>query len=137
MAGGIRLQVQVEGYRELRRKLRGNDLLADPWRDAMKRIGEIGVTAARPSAPRGRTGQLAAKLTSRIQARPMPKWAAVRTTATRSSAKYRRYSYPKRLEFDPGSRHKGWLRGAINRAWGRIEAMLDRTAREIERAWRT
>lgn len=134
---GLKLKVEVQGYRELRRKLRGDDLLAGPWSDAMKKIGEIGVAAGRSAGPRGETGQLVAKLTSRVQAKPMPRWAAVRTTASRSSARYRNYRYPKRLEYDPRSKHKGWLRGAINQAWSRIEGVLNGTAREIEREWQT
>ena len=133
----LKLKVEVEGFRKLRRKLNGDALLAEPWSAAMKRVGEIGVAAGRSSAPTGSTGQLRAKLAARVQAKPMPKWAAVRSTATRSSAKYRRYGYPKRLEYDPRSRHRGWLRGAINRAWSRIESVLSGAAREIEREWQT
>lgn len=137
MAGAIKMRVKVEGVRQLMRKLKADDTLAGPWQHAMKKIGDAGLAAGRGAAPSGPSGQTKALLVSKMQARPVPKWVSVRTTAKRSSRKYRNYRYPRRLEYDPKSRHKGWLTNAIKRIGGQIQGALSGAAREIEGRWRT
>lgn len=137
MAGGpIRLKVTVEGHRELMAKLRADTLLAAPWKGAMERIGTMGLSAARAAAPSGPSGRTKALLISKVQQKPIPKWVAVRSTAKRSSRKYKNYRYPRRLEYDPKSRHRGWLQNAIRGVYGRISGILGGAAREIEGKWR-
>lgn len=135
MAGRVKIAVRVEGLREVMAKLKADTLLAQPWSDAMRQAGEIGLSAGRAAAPRGETGQLAAMLTTKMQAKPIPRWTLVKTTATRSSAKYKRYPYPKRIEYDPKSEHRLWLTNAIKGAMGRIQGVLSTAARQIETKW--
>ena len=130
------MKVTVEGHRELMKKLRADELLAAPWQHAMKRVGEIGLAAAKSGAPSGPSGQTRALLVTKMQAKPIPKWVAVRSTAKRSSRKYRNYRYPRRLEYDPKSRHRGWLANAVRSAYGKIGGILAGAAREIEGKWR-
>lgn len=131
----IKLTVKVEGYRELMAKLKAETTLAGPWKSAMQQGGEIMLAAGQGAAPTGESGQLRAKLMMKMSAAPVPKYALVKTTATRSSAKFKRYPYPKRLEYDPESSHRLWLTNAVNAAWGRIRAALDGAARAIESKW--
>jgi hypothetical protein len=125
----------VQGQREVMRKLKADELLAGPWADAMRRAGEIGLAAARGAAP-VESGLLRAKLTSKMQAKPVPTWVAIRAAATRSSAKYKRYPYPKRVEYDRRSEHRLWMTNAVKGAMGAIQGVLDGAARGIEMKWK-
>ena len=132
----VRMKVELEGYPELMRKLRSSDeLLGAPWRHAMDRVAEIGVQAGRAAAPVA-TGRLRAKISGKVQAKPVPKWARVKATARAvGGRRHKGYRYPARLEYDPKSRHRGWLRNSIKRAWGRVQGALQGAAREIESNW--
>jgi len=133
----VKMKVTIVGHKELMRKLRADNTLAPPMRTAYEEIGKIGEAAGRSAAPSGSSGQLRAKLTHRVMGRAVATSVSIRTTATRSSARYKRYPYPKRLEYDPRSRRKGWLRGAIQGAWGRIQGVLSAAERGIEHRWQT
>lgn len=130
MAGSA-YKLRVEGLRELQGKLRGHDLFAAPYREALEESAQAAEDAIRSRAPVD-TGRLKARLTHRLQASPVPRYAVIKTTATRSSAKYRRYSYPKRLEFDPKSRHRDWMLRGLMSVRGRVQSALSGAARKIE-----
>ena len=88
------------------RKLRHEELLAGPWTAAMRQVEQIARHAWMGVAPRGKTGLLRAKIATRIQAKPVPKWARIKTTAARTTGtRWKRYRYPRRLEYDKRSRH--------------------------------
>lgn len=129
-----RIRVEVEGLRELARKAKGDELIAEPWAAAMREIGEAGERAVRAAAPVD-TGRLKGKVRHKVQAKPLPRWVAFRAPATRSSARYKRYPYPKRLEYDPSSRHKGWMKRAVESVRPALSAALAKASREIERKW--
>lgn len=129
------MKVQVQGLDRLRHNAELQELVGPAFHAAMEEIARIGLTAARGVAPVGATGNLQAKMRTRMQARPIPLWVAIETTATRSSAKYPRYPYPKRLEYDPALHHANWLVGGIKGVFGRFEAALQTAARAIESRW--
>ena len=135
MAGTLRLGIEIKGINRLRRNLDGDALLAQPLRQALEVGAAAGQSAAAGRAPRGATGKLGAKLTHRVDKRPVPRYAVVKTTATRTSAKYRRYSYPRRLEFDPKSRHKDWFLRAVLSVRPQVEQALRAAAGQIEQRW--
>jgi hypothetical protein len=129
------MTVHVQGLDQLRRNADLQHLVAPAFKMAMEQIAHIGLAVARSAAPVGATGQTQAKMRTRMSHRPLPLWVAVETTATRSSQKYPRYSYPKRLEFDPKLHHAGWMRGGIKGAFGRFETALKSAAKAIESRW--
>lgn len=135
MAGAIRFR--LEGLQRIQKLLRSPDreLWADDYRQMLEESAANVVSAMRPHMPRGATGRLAARLQFRVQKRPIPRWAVVKTTATRSSARYRRYSYPRRLEFDPKSRHANFYLTAFKRSAGSVQAAVTAFARKVERRW--
>lgn len=141
MARITKMVVQVTGLRELRRKLSEDALIAPPFHDAIEAAGNSLLSAAIAAAPVAsatstRTGGgTRSKFRVRMQAKPMPLWVRVETTQTRSSAGYRNYSYPKRVEWDPKLHHAGWLRGVLKRQLGPLESLLGVCARAIERTW--
>lgn len=130
-------EVKVVGLREVQRKLRWETTLQEPYRETVEAAAAAAERSIRGTAPRGETGQLEAKLTHKISAAPIPRWAIVKTSATRTSKKYRRYSYPRRLEFDPHSKHKDWLLKGLLRAKGTIDHLMNDMARKVEQRWRT
>lgn len=133
----VRVGISLEGYNRVMRKLRKDELLAGPWVTAMRQVEGIARAAWMGVAPRGETGMLRASITTKIQAKPIPKWVRIKTTATRSSRNYRRYRYPARQEYDPKSRNRGKLTAALQRAMGRVQSVLDQAARAIEARWRS
>lgn len=141
MAGIIRVNVTVSGLRGLRQHASGDSLIASPFRTAMEDSAARLLSAAKGAAPvaaatLNRTGGgTRDKFRARVQNKPMPMWLRVETTQTRSSAGYRNYSYPKRVEWDPKMRHAGWLRNVLVRQQGGIESELGVCARKIERVW--
>lgn len=141
MAGPIRFTLQVQGLKELRRAVTDNALLVAPWHAAMGEMGQEGLDAAKRAAPVGPSftghigGNTAGKLRSRMQAKPMPLWVAIETTAVRPWAGHGNYAYTKRVEWDARLRHQHWLRDAVSSAQGRFASALNGAATRIEAAW--
>lgn len=133
---GIRMKVEIKNYREIARKLKKDELLGGPWTAAMRHVEDIARSAWMGAAPAD-SGQLKAKITTKMQARPVPMWVRIKTSATRSSPKHRRYRYPNRQEYDPKSRNRGKLKASLAKAMGRVQAALDQAARAIEAKWRS
>ena len=156
---GTAYGIDLVGLEAIRRKLVPDHLLHPPYRAALETVGRIAEQVIRSGAPRGATGQLAAKLTHRLDAKPVPAYVVIRTTATAkrpagsratemtASGKRRRvtftskrggrwsypYSYPGRLEFDPRSPRKGWMKRGRDAAIGRLGSVLASLANAIER----
>ncbi len=126
----LRLSVQLDGYRELKRKMRTDELLAEPWREALESAAVYAHQEAQAAAP-VRTGKLQASIGWKMSARPLPFWAKVETKARAP----KRFNYPALLNFSPKHGHKGWLTDMRNRIQGNINAILERAAKEIERLW--
>jgi hypothetical protein len=137
MAGArIRVDVEIKGVKELMRKLNADYLLAGPWTEAMKSAADMAEAAWKGAAPSD-SGGTRAGIKSKVQARPVPRYALVKSTATRSSRAYKRYPYPKRQEYDPRSRNRLKLTNALKGVMGRIQGVLDSAARKIEAKWRS
>lgn len=128
------ITVELSGIRELQAKVTANPVYRAPAKRALSRIGEIGVQAARRHAPK-RSGALADSISYKVNGSPQPLWVVIKVAATRSSRKYRNYPYPRRLEFDPKSRHRDWLKRAIEGAFGQMNGALSQAGHEIETEW--
>lgn len=127
----LKVTIEIAGYAALMRKLRPPEsLYAKPWRDAMEEVARLGAEQARSTAPRGETGQLAAKIAYRVQKSPIPRYAVIKTTARR-----KKFPYPRLLEWSPKHHHSGWMRKAIDQVMSRADRILSKAARQIERKW--
>ena len=144
---GIRV-VEIRGLAELQATCKDNSLYERPGKRALMKMAKAAEAVVRQRAPRGQTGQTAAKVFSRVNTRvPGPRWAVVGTKATATPANpYTRkgragartrypYSYPRKLEFDRKSKHKDWLLHAIEAARGRFSGFLAEAAKQIEADW--
>jgi hypothetical protein len=136
---GVNLRIGVRNFDELRRLLRngGESLLREPWRNMLSELGREGEGVAHSHAPRA-SGRLASSIRSTVPKAPAPTWVKFRATATRSSAHYPRYPYPRRLEYDARLHHKGWFIGALTQAMPpRMRAAFDKFASTIVHGWHT
>lgn len=131
-----RVKIEVRGIREIVRKLKTDELAAGPLQDAMQQVEGMLSTAWRGAMPRA-SGQALSKITTKVSAKPVPTWVKVKTAATRSSRKYKRYRYMGRQEYDPKSRNKGRLTRATDGVRSRLQGVLDQAARKIEAGWRS
>lgn len=132
----VRVRVDIDGYARVIRKLNKDALIAGPWVEAMRMVEAIARNAWMGAAPRGQTGLLRAKIATKIQAKPIPKWVRIKTSATRTTGtKWKRYRYPRRLEYERKSKHYHKLTDALQRSMGTIQGVLDRAARAIEQKW--
>ena len=131
-----RIKIEIKGLPELKRKMKADVLLAAPLKEAMHTVeGMLGAAfrGAMPSA----SGAARSKITTKISSKPVPTWAKVKTTATRSSSRYKRYRYPGRQEYDPKSRNKGRLTRAVDGVRSKLQGVLTTAARKIEGKWRS
>lgn len=141
MAGPIRIRLQLTGIKKLVRDTEQSALLAPAMHHAMEEVGAIGLATARQRAPVGPSGNghvgglTSAKFQMKMQARPLPLWVRVETTAARKWAGHGNYAYTKRVEWDPKFHHAGWLRSAFAQLAGRFESALQAAAHEIESGW--
>ena len=134
----VRLKVDIEGYARMMRKLNHDEAIAGPWSQAMRTVEQIARHAWMGAAPRGKTGLLRAKIATRVQARPIPRWVRIKTTASRTTGtKWKRYRYPRRMEYEKKSRHYHKLTDALRRSMGAVQGAMDSAARAIEAKWKT
>lgn len=138
-----RISLVVTGIRQIVRNTEQRTLLAPTMHEAMEDIGELGLATARSKAPRGpssnghRGGMTAAQFGMRLQAKPLPLWVSISTTATRTWVGHGRYSYPKRVEWDPKLHHAHWLRTAFGQLKSRFDSTLKRAGTALESGWGT
>lgn len=132
----LRLDVHIEGLRELRRLLTpARNLYAKPWSDGMRDLASRGGLAAQRGAPVG-TGNLQSRIRTAVQRSPFPSWIAIRNRAVRRSRAYPQgFPYPRLLAFSAKHGHKNWLMRAVMPVWGRAEATLNRAGNEIAKRW--
>lgn len=135
------ITLKVEGLTELRALIQADEMFKDIAQEALEDVGRLGVNAARAKAPRGETGQLAARLSYKVS--KAARWVVIKTDAVAKAPAKKRggkrskgwkypYPYPRRLEFDSRSRHKDWLKHAIEPLMPRVEGILKKAA---ERRW--
>ncbi len=145
---GMKVDVHLVGFKETIALLKGNELIREPWTRAMTQIGQSGAAALRAGAPRA-SGQTGDRATYRVQAKPIPNYTVIRTTAVRD-----RFSYPRVQEFSPYAyqgrkrgrngrripprgvnRNRGWFTKIMKNlepTWARL---LDKAADEMEKIW--
>ncbi len=136
---GLTQTVTLEGLQALRKLLNPPDeLLAAPWKGAMASLVDFGAMFGRTQAPKGRTGKLQRNIKPKVQNKPLPMWAAVRSRGTRKRSKTypRGYPYPRLLNYSPKHGHEGWFdRGVIEPVIGKADLVLAQAATEIARKW--
>lgn len=136
----IRLTLKIDGLAKLKRNT-NEELLVLPWATAMRNMAAAGLRAAKSAAPVGPSftghvgGMTAGKLRTRVQARPLPLWVVIETTAVRPWSGHGNYAYAKRVEWDPKLRHVGWLREAVFSVKDHFESDLRAAATMIESGW--
>lgn len=133
----MKINLEVQGIGDLGRKAQQapEEVIAEPWSEAMESIGALGEAFATRAAPIG-SGRTVALMYHRTQSKPIPLWTRVGTHAKRQSRKYPRgYAYPRRLNFDPNSRYKGWFDKAMEATKRAAQQILDKAARKMERRW--
>lgn len=131
----VKVSVQVEGWAEIQRKLRLEPLLAQPLRTAMDATQRDVAQTVQALAPR-RTTRMAASVRTRMDARPIPRWARVQVTARARSRKYPRgYRYPRWLEYSPKSPHRGWFGRSLAPARAALQRHVEGAKRQIEANW--
>ena len=129
----IKLDVEVHGIKEVSRALRGTKLYDQPYRDAAEAIGALGEQVAARSAPAGRSGQLEAHITHRVQKRPIPLWIAVASRARRRSKKYPRgYFYGRLLNYSRKHGHWGWFTSPLKHLGNKVGPILAEAAKQVE-----
>lgn len=150
-----KMDVQLSGFRELRRELRRDPAptaLIAPWRRFMERLGKLGVQHAQRASPRGATGQLASSNVYAVQNKPFPTWARVKNTArakgrpalrqSKAARAGRRplrltkgYPYPGRLNWEKKNKRFGWFTRAMQATRRGTGSLAGRLAREMEQGW--
>ncbi len=127
----------IEGLDSTRRLIKpADDLIAAPWRGAMTDLAQSGAAAGVSAGP-GRSGRLRSRIYARVQQKPFPMWAAVRSRGSRRSKAYPKgFAYPRLLEYSQKHGHAGWFSRAVEpRLIGAAEGALATAASEVERRW--
>lgn len=133
----FRMDVELRGWRALQRQMRGNQLYAQPFRELLGAVGQKGENLAATAAPKGRTGLIEARITHKVQARPLPLWVAVRSRARRRSKKFPRgFPYDRLLNFSPRHGHEGWFTRPLVALGNAVGPLIAATVRQIEQRWR-
>jgi hypothetical protein len=109
-------------------------LMGAPWREMLEDVGQDAEGIAKSDAPRA-SGKLASSIRSRVAKSVRPKWVKVEETATRSSRRYKRYPYPRRLEYDPRRGHQGWFTRPLERATPTFEGKMRRFGGKVRERW--
>ncbi len=122
--------IAIPKLKDFTKVLDGHDLYAEPWTDAMKTVAHLGEQYAIQSAPL-LSGKTIAKMSSKVQNKPVPLYAVIKTTA-RSPKGYR---YPRLLEFAAKWHHKGWMRNAIKNSANAWPAIMNKAAQQIAAKW--
>lgn len=131
--------VRVVGLPELQKKLRHENLYAEPLRAAFAEAADVAKKEAERLAPRD-TGRGVSRITVWVSPKPVPTGARVRLNVQNRGFRYMwalnaspRYHY--RRGVFAGSPTAGWFEKARDRTAPRINAILTRAARDIERDW--
>ena len=124
------------GLEELRRKLanEAEPIMGDPWREMLDDVGHEGEDVVRSGAPRA-SGKLASSIRSRVAKSPRPTWVKIEETATRNSRRYKRYPYPRRLEYDASRGHAGWFSKPLQHAAPAFREKVQRMGNKVAQRW--
>lgn len=128
----MKVQIEVQGLAQLQAKLEPKTLYWQPVKEALDALGKAGAQqATRESASFRNTGALSAGMTHRLNAKPMPLWVVVTTSAVGKTGR----RYPWILEFESKYGHKNWLRDAVKRAQANASQVLSAAVAKIESKW--
>lgn len=132
----FRLKLKLSGADTLLKKLRNEaePVIGEPWREMLEDVGHAAEKIASSGAPRA-SGKLASSIRSRVSKSARPKWVKVEATATRSSRRYKRYPYGRRLEYDPSRGHKGWFSKPLERATPQFRSEIQRFGGKVQQRW--
>lgn len=136
MPGAVKFELDRRDLARLVRNTITQPVYRKPLKAMMENVAKVGAAYARRGAPRGRTGQLSARITSKTTSGVIPS-AVVKTDAMnqRGGKRGRPYPYPRLLEFSPRHHHRDWLKNSIEQARGAIGAQISQAARIIESEW--
>ena len=136
MAGMYSFEIDRADLKQLIGHLVIEPVYRKPCQAMMANIARVAEGYARRGAPRGKTGQLQAHISSKVTSGKIPS-AVVKTDAVnpRGGRRGRPYPYPRLLEFSPKHHHKDWLKNSIEAARGAIGAQVTAAARIIESNW--
>lgn len=132
----FRLTLKPRNLDAFLRKL-ANDaepIMGEPWREMLAAVGSDAERIVRSGAPRA-SGKLASSIRSRVSKSPRPTWVKIEETATRSSRRYRRYPYPRRLEYDASRGHAGWFSKPLERAGPSFREQVERMGNKVRERW--
>ncbi len=120
------ISFELHGFQELRRKLHSSYLVADAWNAAVTEITKYVYDRAIVASPI-RSGRTVARMSFKVQGKPIPHYGVVKTTARRG-----KYSYPLVLDRRPKYHHVGWFRTAAKLAGNAFAPILNKASRAIE-----
>ena len=128
MAGSA--EIKIEGIEALTRNLTP-DLYREPVKAGLKVLGQMGKAHARSVAPVA-SGRLQKSIGFRVKTKSKEAMGvSIRVGAKAADG----YPYPKRIEYDPRSRHKGWLEASVTQTAKAAPAVLADVASAIEENW--
>lgn len=128
--GSLKVAVQVEGLNELRAKIRSaaddSGFVKQEWQAGLAELGAKAAGLGQAAAPRGKTGDLAGSVTSRVAK------SSTTGATVAANAKHGGYRYGRLLEIAPKYRHRAWLLKAVQQAVADAGGVLSDVARRIE-----
>ncbi len=120
------ISFELHGFQELSRKLKGDDLIKDAWRTAVTEVTRHVYDRTIVASPI-RSGRTVARMSFKVQNKPIPLYGVVKTTARRG-----KYSYPLILDLNPKYKHPAWFTRAAKSASAAFGGILDKAAKAIE-----
>ena len=136
----VRFKVQVEGWRELKKRLQLDEMLGPEWRRALDRAAQLVAGTMRERVPEDR-GKAKASIKHTLQAKPLPFWARVsvapkakrgfRVMGALEGGRIYHYSRGSRA----GQQTRGWWSGSLTANRARIEQLIDEVKRKMEARW--
>jgi hypothetical protein len=140
MAASKFINVRVVGVEKILRKLnRADPVLAKPWTSALKEAVTLVQHDMKDDAP----GDLGARITTRLHARPVPLYGKVGLLPMPSRKGFRypgalhgaanRYHY--RSGPKMGQNTHGWLTRSLDHLQGKINGLLGKAANAIKTEW--
>lgn len=151
MAAGLKMSINIKGFKETERILNTEELAGPPWRTFMEAVGALGADAIRAGAPM-RSGLTINRTSHKVQNKPLPRYSVFKTSALKRGKAYPGgYPYPRITNYSPyamnrvgkdGARvstkpnpNRGWFERSIKRVERGVEALLQHAADDIARRW--
>ena len=137
----FRATARIDGIRPLLRQLRTEDpVFSEPWTEGLTEATKYAHRVVNSRAPY-LTGNLQARITDKIQAKPVPTWGRVTANASSHGVRYgfvlnAGHRKQVTLHYHGTSRPtKGWFTSVLHDLQARINQILSRAAAETEKRW--